>query len=149
MNRNLHNEVIFNVYISPTKKCDIINFYNKFFIPSLKSFIVNLPNNFAKKENIEKGIISSSLQNIIPEEIKKSYNSMTPKTQLLYAFTESPLIKSELLSYSGNYSCKTLINFDDMEKVSAEKYLKNKFNFPMIDESQELEEKHQSNTFNI
>ena len=43
-----------------------------------------------------------------------SQSKMTPKTQLLYAFTESPMVKNELFGTvrKVKYKSQTKLNFD-------------------------------------
>ena len=105
-------EVIYNVNLNNNQNGDIITFYNNVFISTMKSFIVTLNKKSIKSINdksqtpqiknplISRKIIDSPLASVLPsglQHIKKTGNQknpiMTPKTHMLYAFAESPLMK--------------------------------------------------------
>lgn len=105
-------EVIYNVDLGKDQKGDIITFYNQLFISTIKSFIMNFNKKSSKNFNeksqtpsiknplISKKIMDSPLSVVLPsglQSMKKNLNPknsiMTPKTHMLYAFSESPLMK--------------------------------------------------------
>lgn len=125
-------EVIYNVDLGKNQKGDIITFYNQCFISTIKMFIVS----FSKKNQkhlksqtpqiknplISKKIMESPLTGVLPnglQSLKKNFNQknniMTPKTYMLYAFSESPLMKipGNTLKKKVALHSKKLIDFED------------------------------------
>ena len=102
-NKVMHEELICKVFMEETSPIDIIKFYNSVFIVNMKNFISMLKEkglNTSKIASRKHSILQSPLKGIIPREInfKQSKNvmnkhHMTPQTQLLYAYNESPLLK--------------------------------------------------------
>jgi hypothetical protein len=68
----------------------------------------------------------SPLKEIIPRDInfkqksKVAKGAMTPQTQLLYAYNESPLLKNNLQSFKpkANLKSKRVLDFDLEETVA-------------------------------
>ena len=108
----------------------IISFYNDVFIKrtELKDFIVgsftdsNNRNINAQKNSKKNIVLMSPLKAIIPKElmfkgqgnnhnISKAKGSITPQTQLLYAYNESPILKYEVNSFKGPLKTKKALNF--------------------------------------
>ncbi len=128
-------EVIYSVNLANNQKGDIITFYNNIFISTMKSFIVTLNKKTIKTTNeksqtpliknplISKKMMDSPLSSVLPsglQNMKKSINQknsiMTPKTHMLYAFAESPLMKLNdvhLKNAKTNVQSKKLINFEE------------------------------------
>lgn len=127
-------EVIYNVDLGKDQKGDIITFYNQLFISTIKSFIMNLNKKSSKNFNeksqtpsiknplISKKIMDSPISVVLPsglQSMKKNLNPknsiMTPKTHMLYAFSESPLMKipENNLKKKTVIHSKKLINFEE------------------------------------
>lgn len=121
--------------MSNPEKGDIIMFYNQEFIPIMKSFIVTLQRRnklpprgsmtpHVKNPLIPQKILDSPLSMVLPsglQNCKKKENAqnsiaMTPKTHMLYAFAESPLMKiseGTLAKPKASVQSKKLIDFED------------------------------------
>lgn len=87
--------------MSEDKRADIIKFYNTEFINigNLREFISSNKENMGEKFQGGNAVLQSPLRAIIPKGI--SFNKVqqqkkggkTPQTNLLYAYTESPMIQ--------------------------------------------------------
>lgn len=128
-------EVIYNVTMNLNQKVDIITFYNNVFISTMKAFIgINKTSLKAFKDKsqtpqiknplISKKIIDTPLSSVLPsgfQNLRKIGNEknpiMTPKTHMLYAFAESPLMKisenNVKKNLKINISSKKLIDFEE------------------------------------
>jgi hypothetical protein len=67
------------------------------------------------KSIIPKEIICKSKQfnNIANNVNNKTKNGMTPQTQLLYAYSESPILKYEVNNFNKTIKSKKIINFSE------------------------------------
>ncbi len=95
-------------------------------IPASKKFMTPQ----IKSQIISKSILESPLHTLLPPGVQNMKNSnlikngvMTPKTNLLFAFTESPLLKKEykfgklnIAKNLNNLNSKKLIDFDEANK---------------------------------
>ncbi|KAM3140311.1 hypothetical protein pb186bvf_007667 [Paramecium bursaria] len=91
-------KMVCNVYINYDTMGDIVQYYNQIFIPQVKQFLVkmtqeikltNIPQSplINKNPALNNKILASPLRDVLPRVL------MTPSTQLLYAYQESPLLK--------------------------------------------------------
>lgn len=73
----------------------------------------------------------SPLKAIIPKQISfkgqgnnfnlgKNKGNITPQTQLLYAYNESPILKYEVNSFRGPLKSKKTLNFEEEEEKSKQ-----------------------------
>lgn len=94
---------------------DIIKFYNSVFIARLKKFTKVLQekgNGGSIHHDRKNAVLQSPLKNIIPKDLNRNLKKglsgksiMTPQTQLLYAYNESPLLRPD---YSHNFKGKSI-----------------------------------------
>ncbi len=76
----------------------------------------NLASSKISKKN---SLLMSPLKAIIPKEVgyknknqANNKNGITPQTQLLYAYNESPILKYEVNSFKGKLKSTKVINFE-------------------------------------
>ncbi|CAK86358.1 unnamed protein product (macronuclear) [Paramecium tetraurelia] len=107
-------KIVCNTYISNDSMGDIVSYYNQSFIPQIKSFMLqmsheiksnNVPQSPMNNKNpaLNNKILDSPLRDILPRQQNFTTNLqsqhaglMTPATQLLYAYQESPLLKQQV-----------------------------------------------------
>lgn len=96
----------------------------------MKDFIVNNrnngPSNSMIKNNKKNALLMSPLKAIIPKDTFKLKNiannlnnmngkgrngQMTPQTQLLWAYNESPILKYEVNTFKGPLKSKKILTF--------------------------------------
>lgn len=144
--KQLHNDVLYEVYISDYMTSDIIQFYNNNFINRMKAFLIDFVQKNSKTTSskrlmtpqiksqiVAKSILESPLHTLLPPGVQNMKSSslikagvMTPKTHLLFAFTESPLLKKDykfgrlnIAKNLNNLNSKKLIDFDEANKEFA------------------------------
>ena len=134
--------IIVHVYMSEDEPpCDIINFYNKVFLQAektekLKDFITNVRNaanngnangmQNANKANKKNTLLMSPMKAIIPKDSFKAKttlmnngntkgrnNNLTPQTQLLFAYNESPILKYEVNTFKAPLKSKKVLHYED------------------------------------
>ena len=89
-------DTVYNCRLSDTKKGDIISLYNQVFIHSVKNFLISLPSHkMSSIKNVQNGILTSPLKEIVSPSSGKQLVPNTPKTQILYAYLESPFVKKK------------------------------------------------------
>lgn len=120
----MHEEIICKCYVNQEKRVDIIKFYNSVFIGigNIKPFITSAKENGGVQLK-GASFLQSPLRAIIPKEL--SFNKLqqkkgpkTPQTNLLYAYTESPMLKCELNTVKTTaLNSRKVINFDEEEKL--------------------------------
>lgn len=124
--------IVCRVYINENEKpLDIIKFYNSYFLTeNLKKYIQTLHDGHQTNRNKKKNdLLASPLKAIIPSNInfkqKQKVNqnlkgNITPQTQLLYAYNESPILKYEMHSFKsrGNMKSKRVLDFEKEEEVT-------------------------------
>ncbi|CAD8094483.1 unnamed protein product [Paramecium sonneborni] len=106
-------KIVCNTYISNDSMGDIVSYYNQSFIPQIKSFMLQMSNEIKsnsvpqspmnnKNPALNNKILDSPLRDILPRQqtFTQNFQSqpaglMTPATQLLYAYQESPLLKQQ------------------------------------------------------
>jgi hypothetical protein len=127
--------------------------------PSLQNPIIpNLPLQSPLKAMIPAGINSLSLSNAANNgkktPIYSSYGKnpmtpsiMTPKTQMLYAFAESPFLNSGELSRrpSGNLNSKKILNFEQVDNKENNDYNRKKMPGSTKYSMEKIIETHQEN----
>lgn len=140
--KDIIEDIIVHVYMSEEEPPnDIITFYNQMFLKfdKLKDFISNLRsnsssttalNNVASKNNKKNTLLMSPMKAIIPKDIpfksktnavnnanvKGKNNNMTPQTQLLFAYNESPILKYEVNTFKGPLKSKKVLHYEDEEE---------------------------------
>lgn len=79
------------------------------------------------KNNKKNVVLLSPLKAIIPKEISfkghnanKNKGNMTPQTQLLYAYNESPILKYEVNAFRGPLKSKKTLNFEEEQERSRQ-----------------------------
>lgn len=117
-------ELIYAMPITPNKLDTIISYYNSVYLIYVKEAAVSIykslrdempiseiasPSNqkYAKSDSESKNpaittqVFNSPLKSIIPTDVLKPISklpsNMTPQTQMLYAYSESPLMKENLI----------------------------------------------------
>jgi hypothetical protein len=123
-NRHMHTEVICSVYVSPTERLDIIKFYNSVYTPLLESFIKALflaqdrPAPAFNASPLPNSLLHSPLKALLPKDLAKKSASLRKgagqRSQMMYAYNESPLLK-DFKSLKPRPESKKTLNFDDDE----------------------------------
>ncbi|CAD8085560.1 unnamed protein product [Paramecium primaurelia] len=121
-------KIVCNTYISNDSMGDIVSYYNQSFIPQIKSFMLqmsteiksnNVPQSPMNNKNpaLNNKILDSPLRDIIPRQQTQFTNLqsqhaglMTPATQLLYAYQESPLLKQQVKPQQLPFSKENVYN---------------------------------------
>ncbi|KAL4446465.1 hypothetical protein ABPG74_001206 [Tetrahymena malaccensis] len=141
-NKSMMRELIYAMPVAPNKLDTIVSYYNNVYLGFVKEAAVqiykSLKDEFqiseisspqshhkqSKSEIITRNpaiatpIFTSPLKSILPTDVRKSISKlpshMTPQTQMLYAYSESPLLKENLVSNQNLRSVysKKMINFD-------------------------------------
>ena len=119
--------IVCRVFISDNERSlDIIKFYNQYFLTDgLKKFIQALhEGNQVNKNKKKNDLLASPLKAIIPNNINfkqkqkiTGKGNVTPQTQLLYAYNESPILKYEMHEFKGrgNMKSKRVLDFEKEE----------------------------------
>lgn len=125
--KEILDDIICNVYVGEGEAPkDVIKFYNDVYIKTneIKEYILSLRRGNQARHNSKKNpILMSPMKAIIPKEInfrpknRQLKGNITPNTQLLVAYNESPFMKYDHQnSFKGPLKSKKLINFDEEEE---------------------------------
>lgn len=127
--KDIIQDIIVRVWVGEGQpELDIISFYNKVYIKNnkIKDFITHLRTNgnVDNKNNKKNTLLMSPMKAIIPRQInfkskaninannaKGKNNGLTPQTQLLYAYNESPILKYEVNTFKPPLKSKRILDY--------------------------------------